>query len=434
MKFLDRFKLSLHNMWTSKSRTILTILIVFIVSTLIQVVGITCINLASNLNSLMAKELDESGSEYSVYLQDDSGSNVINMGKPNNNNFGLETVNAIYNVVKNDASAGLVSYTNRNKQTNADLGVSSVTLTAIDLRMPASNITLTEGRCWNTLDSNSNAIFIEKSVLENYNATNYTNCTVGDTLSIDLRSYSTNITHNGNYILKGIYENKKIPNNYNAPKIIFDVCYLSEKFGLKYDSATISNPKIENKNTLSIINLYNKTTKALNAILPIPEKGKFEAYNSFVDDSKSVIIMDIAIIAVGLIIGFIVLLLSIGSIANTMIISIDKNKKFTGLMMAMGLKPKSIKSVIRLEGAMTICCGILLSTVLCLAFIPVFSSVLGSIFNSMTYSAIAFKFTFPFYFPIGVAVVFILMAMLFTKAGVRGLIKQDPITVISEVG
>ena len=56
--------------------------------------------------------------------------------------------------------------------------------------------------------------------------------------------------------------------------------------------------------------------------------------------------------------------MSVGSLANSVMISIDSSKKFIGLLKALGMKGKSLKLVVILESITLITVGVLLGYLL----------------------------------------------------------------------
>ena len=138
------------------------------------------------------------------------------------------------------------------------------------------------------------------------------------------------------------------------------------------------------------------------------------------------------------VLALILMLLSIGSLANTIVISVNKNRKFIGLMKALGLNEGDLKSTIKYESMTTIVVGVIL------AFITLFavsvplkymsSEILeGSL--SMYLARIKYDITFemPVYVPLLTIVFFILFTLLFSRSSMSKISKTDPMAVISEV-
>lgn len=73
MKFFDAFRIALHNLWQNKSRTILTIIIVLVVSALIMAMCLIGTNFISNNERMLKMMLDTDGSTYYISGTYDEG-------------------------------------------------------------------------------------------------------------------------------------------------------------------------------------------------------------------------------------------------------------------------------------------------------------------------------------------------------------------------
>ena len=100
----------------------------------------------------------------------------------------------------------------------------------------------------------------------------------------------------------------------------------------------ISSPELIDK--LSVF------VESLNNVLPRdnPEYDSVDCYA--LSELNMSNIMSFAIIGAAAFLCLVLILLSIGSLANTIMISVDKNKKFIGLLKALGLNEKDLKSTI----------------------------------------------------------------------------------------
>ena len=149
-------------------------------------------------------------------------------------------------------------------------------------------------------------------------------------------------------------------------------------------------------------------------------------------------IMSIVVVALAAFLCLVLILLSIGSLANTIMISVDKNKKFIGLLKALGLNEKDLKSTIKMESITTIVLGILLS----FGTVYLFKGMIGGLnellltsmfanyLNAIEYTIV---FTLPIYIPLIVLVFFIFFTLLFARGSMSKIAKTDPMAVISEV-
>lgn len=455
MNFNDKLKFALHNINNSKSRSALTIIIVFVVSLLILVIGISCVSVAENANRLSIQYFDQEGSTYNIRSIDKQQGESDKYVQPMITKDDYKLIQELF--LNNKSCDSMYSRVN-------NVGIMIVNdyktmylneVYGYDYNFNFINspyLNLIEGNIWSSADVGSNKIYINKSVNDEYLRNFGVSLKIGDTIQTKSNIYDSenqdSTSVNYNFQIAGIFT-IEVPENsnqwYDNPSVIVDMNYIYNDMAKSFYpynvTASYSPPDVPYSFT-KIKNNIKSTVDELNTVLPtvLDEDGKMinRASNSLLEELSYTMIISLVIVGVGILLGFIVLLLSIGSVANTIMISIDKNRRFTGLMRAMGQKNKNVRSIVRLESMITICLGVLLSTILCYCFTPIFNSVLGGLFGSMFYLAteigFVFKFVLPIYFPIGVAVIFILMAMLFSRTGIRKLEKMDVITVISEVG
>ena len=137
-------------------------------------------------------------------------------------------------------------------------------------------------------------------------------------------------------------------------------------------------------------------------------------------------------------IGLVLLLMSIGSLANSVMISIDRSKKFIGLLKALGVRGRSLKAIITYESITLISVGVLIGFGVLFALSGPLNMIETALVNSMygTYvQTLGFTSSFyiPFYVLLGTIAVFVLLTLLFSRGSLRKISKTDPIAVISEV-
>lgn len=136
----------------------------------------------------------------------------------------------------------------------------------------------------------------------------------------------------------------------------------------------------------------------------------------------------------------VLILLSVGSINNSIMLSIDQNKKFIGLMKTLGLKSKNLKDIIIIETFFTVIFGILAASIsLIFLIVPIKELVIyllefflrhEFIFVSETFK---FHVFFPYYLPPITVFAVTFFSVFFSRAGIRGIIKANPVAIINEV-
>lgn len=144
------------------------------------------------------------------------------------------------------------------------------------------------------------------------------------------------------------------------------------------------------------------------------------------------------VLAGALFFSIVLILMSIGSLANSVIISIDGSKKFIGLLKALGMRGKSLKMIVVMESITLISIGVLLGYLALFAlYVPLTSlinAIIGFAFNAYVKAA-AFKsiIYLPAYIFFGALLVFLLFTYLFSRGSLHKIAKTDPIAVINEV-
>ena len=139
-------------------------------------------------------------------------------------------------------------------------------------------------------------------------------------------------------------------------------------------------------------------------------------------------------------IGFSILLslMSVGSLANSVMISIDSSKKFIGLLKALGMKGKSLKLVVILESITLITVGVLLGYLLLFILNNPMTAIIRAIMNSAYGEYVAMigfnsVIYWPFYIFAGTLVLFLLLTFIFSRGSLHKIAKMEPIAVINEV-
>ena len=440
MKLLDRYKISLHNIKNNKSRSILTTIIVYIISLLIMVILCVGISFSSNTENIIKKYYQESLEpvqiSYNNYGYGEDSTGILN--------------NEVYQKVvpileENEDVIGYSKYT-------YGYGGNAVVQ---EHKFPITGaIEIIEGTNVNKNHSNTNKVLVSVNYVQEYYEEKNVVLKPGDsidyTLEYDVRKDNQN-TENAvkklTFEILGIYkvkeDDKKLYESSlvaQTSDIIVDAHYLMNNVpNLYYKEASyyynVTQTNFDSKELTSKLDSF---VKALKRELP-RESKHYDSVNcnALMDLSMSRII-GVVIIGVAAFLGLVLILLSIGSLANTIMISVDKNKKFIGLLKALGLNEKDLKSTIKMESITTIVLGIILSfgTVYLLkGFIGglnelLLTSMFANYLNEIEYTIV---FALPIYIPLIVLVFFIFFTLLFARGSMSKIAKTDPMAVISEV-
>lgn len=228
-------------------------------------------------------------------------------------------------------------------------------------------------------------------------------------------------------------------------------------FNLGIDDVYIRNFSIQNytekrnKNGINTINTMKKLTDDLNKTLPqavtLKSYGPIgilvayyndptvcTVYNVFAENN----FMRFIVILVAIIFSIILLLMSVGSLANSVMISIDASKKFIGLLKALGMRGKSLKLIVVLESITLISVGVLIGYLLLFALYAPLTSIVTAIVNSIygvyvEMTGFVTSMYIPVYVFFGTVVAFLLLTFLFSRGSLRKIVKMEPIVVINEV-
>lgn len=441
MKLFDRYKISLHNIKNNKSRSILTTIIVYIISLLIMVILCVGLSFSSNTENII-KEYYQSSTEpvdvqYNNYGWSEDSEGVLNK----------EVYQELIPILEeNEDIIGYSKYDYDSYDSNVVVQEHKFPIT--------SHIEIIEGSNVNKIHSNTNKILVSSLYAQNYYETNREVLKPGDVINY---TFQYNVRKDNNHtesasknlslevvgiykivdVEKKSYESNLVPENSD---IIVDANYLMGNVDdLMYTNVSYYyNVSQTNFNSDELKSELDSFVKALKRVLPRESKKWDSVRSNALDDLKMSKIMGIAIIGVAAFLCLVLILLSIGSLANTIMISVDKNKKFIGLLKALGLNEKDLKSTIKMESITTIVLGVLLAFGTVFLFKGVIgglnelllTSMFSNYLNVIDYSIV---FALPIYIPIIVLVFFIFFTLLFARGSMSKIAKTDPMAVISEV-
>ena len=427
MKFFDRYKLSLHNIKNNKSRSILTTIIVYIISLLLTSILSIGISFSTNMNNIIKKYYSEATNVIDLSYFKNEDSIVIN-----NSNY-----TNLYNVILNHDST--VSYSSH----SANLDSYEVYLEDHGY-FPSSFIEIVEGNAPTFSDANTNKVLVSAQYADEYYNLTGSILKPNDKIkySFGVRYYSEQPKYISTELeVLGIYKVKNvsdcpITDNHN---LIMDIQYLlslDNDFYVEYLQYYYDVSKVGFD-----IDEFSDMVLTLISDLRNQLGENFlstSIHSSAENDLFLSKILTIVIVILALIFSLILILLTIGSLANTIMISVDKNKKFIGLLKALGLNEKDLKSVIKMESITTICLGVILAFVTMLLASPVLSDLNDKLINVMfndylvdiDYTII---FNIPLYVPLIVFIFFVTFTLIFARGSMSKIAKTDPMVVISEV-
>lgn len=458
MKIYDIFKFALNNIFNSKSRTILTSIIVFIVGTLIMSILVITINFSTNLNMLQTKVMENVDSKIvitkysynnydekvSEYLNTNDIEKILNVTDSNSdivNSLEIESANSNFYYHR---SLGKINTQNYNDYNNFYVTTNEykAKFMSFNFSCPYSII---YGRYWTKDDVNTNNIWVTRNFVDREIAK-------GNFVDIDSTIYLQKtvfyydeITRNyiegfysTEYVVKGIIEN--VTYGRYVYDFIIDIKYANNNYNsFVLNSYVVSTNYRNPKGSYNFSKVYSKTDKLKKVLLSdLNTIGKvYEVKSTLLEDMKLMRLIGVGVTGIGFIIGSIIILLSVGSIGNTIIISADKNKKFFGLLKAIGLKKKDMINIIQVESGITIGVGIGLSSLLIILmkndFINLLDLIFGSFSYEMSFTQYDLVFSLPFYLPVFVIMAFLGLGFLFSRTSLLEIANMDAISIISEV-
>lgn len=486
MKFGDVLKIALHNLWNNKSRTVLTVLIVAIVSSLIMALCLLGIAFIQNQVDVSKIVFEELGTTYEAnYRYEYSGSDSYKM-KPYSQaeiewiDSSVEEYNHIvdtvtYHIESNSRGEGSANIywqfmiakgsvgaleNKTYQEVSSALYQNGTYFSMYDARFAnlgmynvAKDGVMNEGRIWSASDNDKANIWIGSDYVRNLQ-NNGVSVKIGDTVTICAyqggnANSNTVMTSDKirvqEYVICGIYDSEQLKTDVwsSAPQVLLGGHFFMQKF---QDAYTVSSVNMTYRPPQTEYD-YNAVYDDMKAFVDRVNENveTYVGYDgsaetsfdcSYVEEMRMTVLMGTLIMGVVAILALLILLLSVGSVANTIIISVDKNRKFIGLMKAMGLNQRGVKKIVTCESLIQIILGILIGVAVLFLLQPIVLSLMESMFASMFgYYDVEFTIavSIPVYLPIITAVLFFLFASLFSRGSLGKIARQDVISTISEV-
>lgn len=436
MKLFDRYKISLHNIKNNKSRSILTTMIVYVISLLIMVILCVGLSFSTNMKDVTRKYYEVSDEAIETSYYNYNGNKVLDK----------EIYDSLAPVLENHQS--VISYTRYNFNGGyGGLMVQNNAYSAIE------HIEIIEGNNVNEEDVNTNNVLVSSSFAQEYYENTGTVLKPGDTFVYSFNySYEVSeemwqsFTKDLELKVAAIYKVKEVEKSEyessvvsSSTEVIIDAEYLVNNCpNLYYSNVSYyyNMPK-SNFNSSEIVEKLDNFVNDLKSVLPNDQE--YDNVHCYaLQDLKMTETIGLVIIAIAAFLCLILILLSIGSLANTIMISVDKNKKFIGLLKALGLNEKDLKSTIKMESITTIVLGVALSFLTIYLFKDVIGGLNATLINSafsnyVTVSGYTPVFMIPLFVPVIVLIFFIFFTLLFARGSMSKIAKTDPMAVISEV-
>ncbi|MEG2085182.1 MAG: FtsX-like permease family protein, partial [Clostridia bacterium] len=127
------------------------------------------------------------------------------------------------------------------------------------------------------------------------------------------------------------------------------------------------------------------------------------------------------------------ILLSIGCVSNTIKITVEQNRKFFGMMKAIGMQNKTVRAVVQWQAVIMTLISVLLSSALVAGLVLAMKGILTSLTSMMFGNCAIVICSLSPYIPLVTFFALIGFVLLFTRSSLMKISKMDVISVISEV-
>lgn len=432
MKLLSVIKLAFHNLANNKLRTLLTILVLTVMATIIMVLSTLGISYINSSNATISSILQKQGTD--LVLKNVDYTYRDGYYSPNEKEYSVEEIESILQdldgqqkifnniTLSSDRKYYFYIYLGDSKEEIYNL---NTYLTAIhnnfNLYYSLGEDYLLEGRLWQKDEDLTGKIWIDSETFYIHNLQ------LGDKLKFGFsdeefeivgvidgeESYIDYKYFVGQASDSLWYEEDKVP-------YISEInCEIIPQEGVEYGQDLIDKLQgfIDKYNTAD----YNKGISGISA------------ESTIISELEYARIIYLVFLGVVIVVSIMIILLSIGSVNNTIKITVEQNRKFFGMMKAIGMRNNSVSSIVRWQAFIMVIVAVIVSYFINLAFLSLIESIIVKIMATYGKEAIILC-SIPIYLPFVVAGGLIIAILLATRSSLRKISKMDVISVISEVG
>lgn len=438
-------KLSFHNMFHNKLRTLLTCIVLFVMATVIMMLSALGFSLYESVSANVKYKLQTEGAEMKVsYLEKAQDGNYKTQGFLSMNN-----VNQIIDDMDNENNplfdyiefAAQVSNIKVRKIGQSDGNYESINAVHMKTSPETNNKDfLVAGRMWNPSDENSTNIWINKKANEIYK--------IGD--KIEYMYYDQDKDKNINFFGDQVFTVCGVVDNYNYSDncIYMDYSFFDDEVAIYDENGyPTDDPYFMINEVKGVVVpqddiIYGMETK--NRLQDFEKKYNIATYR---DDGKVGTIVScgiledfvlsdmilISIIAIVLFLSLIIISLSIGCMANTIKITVEQNRRFFGMMKALGMQNKVVRQIVQGQAMIMTIISVAISTGVVAGAIGIMRAIIEDLVIMLFGGDAIVIATLN---PLVPLVVFAMLAgsvLLFTRSSLMKISKMDVISVISEV-
>ena len=424
MKFIDIMRISLHNMWNNKTRTLLVTLVLLVLSTLVTMILAFCIDMMElvNFNSSM---YDKSPLSIEVGYTDSDVAAKLSLSDEQIAKYKEE----IYEPKKYILNNIMYMHNSHTDDISIDGKDCYQNLAFVEESCnPFENMenNLIAGRLWNKEDINKNYIWISSNIAMDKQLV------VGQSVQVSVRKRNDGeiivedikpVT----YVVKGILNT--MPVGYNRADYIIGASNMknlnvSVKKMIFAEPQNLDSDMLKNIQMMQFAKKFNEHDYEKNPTGV--EVGSYKA-----ESNVYMLYTTLGVIGGGVLLSLIVILLSIGCVSNSIQITVEQNRKFFGVMKAVGLRDNTVKKIVRYQAVVMIILAVAAASGI---GVGVLSAVKPMIFNAMRVSDMnAVAFGLPIYLPFVVFAMLVLLLLTYTRKSLNKISKMDVVSVISEV-
>lgn len=446
MGIFNNIKLAFHSLWQNKTRSILTIIVLMVMSFVIMFLFQFALSFLSSVNNSYDNVVKDSNDVLSISKQEKHTQN----GYTTYNIVEIHQEDLSRIKKKLEDNSGFYNYTLCEVETEYSVGDGNINNHYfniggfVDSSHPyvGKSDFVISGRMWNETDIDSKNIW----VTQDFFVKSGVEYEVGDTLKF--KKYDDSGTYFevvDEYTICGILDSKNAvgyqmdnqlfisakqangkyinPKDISLPQSIEGMAIRSVKAVFKSDANLTYNISdyFERSNNVNSIKSIFKTDE------------RIEVSSSLNDDMMGGLLMFALIAVACLFIAIIITLLSIGSAAQSIKISVEQNRKFIGMMKAIGMRDRNVLGMIKWQAVLMTIFAVTISIIGVIAMMPVINMLL-TLMLPMVYGANAvISVSFNVLVPIFTILFLLAFILLFTRKSLRTISKMDVIAVISEV-
>ncbi len=439
MKFWSVLKLSFHNLANNKLRTFLTVVVLFIMAAVVMLMTGFGMSFFNSIGASTDKAMNEGDSRVSITEQcsyvDDVGYERHEAANFMDNTV-VEQVMDVYKSEENIFHTIEFS-TFYGANLSVSNQISQFSVSPKPMYMGANQFAgqkdyLTAGRMWNISDENTTNAWVSDTLMEKYE--------LGDTIKFEENENTFTIC---GFLVSDL---NKDPYSQGGIELFIDYKLFDDTTMSKtsegqvyYNGELVINKIIlntfhdkDNMFTDSIVSDLKGFKKSLNSVDNYDDDGIY-VQSSILDELKFAMMMKIMVLAVIIFVSVLIILLSIGSVSNTIKITVEQNRKFFGMMKAIGMQNKTVRRVVQWQAIVMVLIGTVLATGLTIGLMymvePIVAMMMASVFGE---GAIIIA-GLPIYIPFVVFFALVGFVLLFTVKNLNKISKMDVISVISEV-